>query len=103
MPTTFDATKQFKVTTTGEKYMKPPGLDKEEEDKYDPTKVSEMTEFIKKQRLQQLEKSVPDRELKIFNAQGTGKNLKQFLMELDAKEAERLKTLKISEEKLEQE
>ena len=28
--------------------IKPPGLDKAEEDKYDPTKVSEMIEFIKK-------------------------------------------------------
>jgi hypothetical protein len=50
-PSTFDGTKQFKVTTTGEKYSKPPGLDKEEEDKYDPTKVGQMMDFIKKERL----------------------------------------------------
>lgn len=48
--------------------MKPPGLDKEEEDKYDPTKVSQMTEFIKKERLSKLEKSVESRDVKIFNA-----------------------------------
>lgn len=44
----FDPTKSFKASTADAKYMKPPGLAKEEEDKYDPTKVSEMTEFIKK-------------------------------------------------------
>ena len=52
--------------------MKPPGLGQEEEDKYDPTKVSQMTEFLKKERHAKLEKSVESREVKIFNAQGTG-------------------------------
>ena len=75
-PSTFDGTKQSKSSTTGDKYTKPPGLDKDEEDKYDPTKVSEMTEFIKKQRLGQLEKTVESRDVKIFNAQGTGQTLK---------------------------
>jgi hypothetical protein len=69
---TFDATKQFKVTTTGDKFTKPPGLDQEEEDKYDPTKVSQMTDFIKKERMAQLEKNVADREIKVFNSQGSG-------------------------------
>lgn len=62
-----------------------------------------MTEFIKKERFSKLEKKVENREVKIFNAQGTGQNLKQFLMELDAKEDQRLLDMKISAEKLEQE
>ena len=49
-PTTFDGTKGSKASTTGDKYSKPPGLDQEEEDKYDPTKVSHMIEFMKKER-----------------------------------------------------
>ena len=102
-PSTFDASKSFKVSTADSKYMKPPGLGQEEEDKYDPTKVSQMTEFLKKERHAKLEKSVESREVKIFNAQGTGQNLKQFLMHLDEKEAERLKALRLTEEKLEQE
>mmetsp|Transcript_16807 Transcript_16807/g.25888 ORF Transcript_16807/g.25888 Transcript_16807/m.25888 type:complete len:108 (+) Transcript_16807:515-838(+) len=34
----FDATKQFKVSTTGDKFTKPPSS-KDIEDKYDPTKT----------------------------------------------------------------
>ena len=43
--TQFDATKATKMTTA--ESLKPPGLDKAEEDKYDPTKVTEMMAFIK--------------------------------------------------------
>ena len=71
-PSTFDGSKSFKVSTADSKYMKPPGLGQEEEDKYDPTKVSQMTDFLKKERLSKLEKSVESREVKISNAQGTG-------------------------------
>lgn len=39
----------------------PGGLDKGEEDKYDPTKVGEMIEFIKKQRESQWEGKIADR------------------------------------------
>ena len=35
----FDPTKEARSNATGDKYNKPPGLDKDEEDKYDPTKV----------------------------------------------------------------
>jgi hypothetical protein len=82
-PTTFDGHKSSKASTAESKWSKPPGLAQEEEDKYDPTKVSQMTDFIKKERLSKLEKSVESRDVKIFNAVGTGQNLKQFLMELD--------------------
>jgi hypothetical protein len=67
-PSNFDATKQSKSNTTGEKYSKPPRLHKEEKDKYDPAKVYEMTEFIKKQRFGLLEKTVESRDLKIYKA-----------------------------------
>lgn len=35
----FDGTKPGRGTTTGEKYMTPPGLSTKDADKYDPTKV----------------------------------------------------------------
>ena len=35
-----------------------------------------MTEFIKKERASQLEGKIADKQVKVFNAQGTGKNLK---------------------------
>ena len=45
----FDPTKQYKISNAEDKF-KPPGLGKEEEDKYDPTKVGDMVMFIKKER-----------------------------------------------------
>lgn len=48
--------------------MKPIGLEKGEEDKYDPTKVGEMIDFIKKQRESQLEGRIEDRNIKVINS-----------------------------------
>ncbi len=46
---------------------------------------------------------VESRDIKIFNASNqTGTQLKQYLMDLEIKEAERLKELKLSEERLEE-
>ena len=47
---------------------------------------------------------VEDRDIKVFNAahQTGTKNLKQYLMDLEIEEAERLKELKINEDKLEE-
>ncbi len=46
---------------------------------------------------------IEDRDIKVFNASSQStSNLKQYLMDLDAKEAERLKQLKLSEEKLDE-
>ena len=44
-----------------------------------------------------------DRDIKVFQIQQTGtSNLKQYLMELDSREQERLNFLKTTEEKLEE-
>jgi len=48
---------------------------------------------------------VEDRDIKVFNAAAGGlgnggKNLKQYLMDLEAEEQERLKNLKLTEDKL---
>ena len=46
---------------------------------------------------------ITDRDSKVFNVQHQGtSSLKQYLMDLDAKEQERLRGLKLTEEKLEE-
>lgn len=82
--------------------MKPIGLEKGEEEKYDPTKVSNMIEFIKKERESQLEGKIADRQIKVFNSTGTGANLKQLLFKIDEDDYKRMKEMRLSEEKLEQ-
>ena len=48
--------------------------------------------------------SVTDRDIKVFNGNSSSStsNLKNFLMELDAKEQERLRQLKLTEDKLDE-
>lgn len=50
VPLAFDPTKGNVIANTESRFHKPPGLSAEEEDKYDPTKVSDMVAFLKKQR-----------------------------------------------------
>lgn len=46
---------------------------------------------------------VDDRDIKVFNASASATpNLKQYLMDLDSKEQERLGKLKLTEEKLDE-
>lgn len=71
----FDPTKAFKASTS-EYGSKLPSLDKSEEDKYDPTKVTEMIEFIKKQREAALEGRIQDRQIKVINTNNTKTNIK---------------------------
>lgn len=56
-----ETSNSMRVNTGGEKSHKPPGLDKDEEDKYDPTKVQSMIDFIKSERASQLEGKIADR------------------------------------------
>lgn len=72
-------------------------------DVYDPSAVKTEIQKIQEERMRALKQTVvQDRDIKVFNIQYTGTNLKSYLMDLDAKEQERLKQLKISEEKLEE-
>lgn len=77
----FDPTKSHKSTTADS--MMPIRLGKEEEDKYDPTKVSDMIEQIKKQRESQLEGRINDRQIKVINTTSSGVNLKDLLFNID--------------------
>jgi hypothetical protein len=72
--TDFDPTKSSKASTADMPIL--PSLDKAEEDKYDPTKVSEMIEFIKKQRHSQLERKIENRDIKVLNMNNSAENLK---------------------------
>ena len=72
--TQFDPTKQARSTTA--EVIKPPGLSKAEEDKYDPTKVGDMIEQVKRQREQALEGKLTDRQIKVINGNNSGANLK---------------------------
>lgn len=78
---TFDPTQQ-QTFKTGEILPKK-GISEEEEARYDPTKVTEMIEFIKKQRESQLEGRIANRELKVINSLNNGANLKQLLFDID--------------------
>lgn len=71
----FDPTKATKLSTDAYG-SKLPSLDKGEEDKYDPTKVSEMIEFIKKQRDAALEGRISDRQIKVINTNNSKTNVK---------------------------
>ena len=60
---------------TGERM--PPGMNS---DQYDPTKVINEIDQIKKERTAQLEGVIHDKDIKVFNTNsGTGVNLKQLL------------------------
>ena len=84
MKTDFDPTKHAKFNMTGESL---PGLKGEDVDKYDPTKVINEIDQIKKQRASELEGIIQDKDVKVINSNtGTGQNLKQLLFELDQKE-----------------
>ena len=97
----FDPTKSQKFLNTGEKYAKPPGGDADE-DKYDPTKVTNLIEEEKRRRLKQLEGKQADRQIKVINTTAkTQSNLKELLFKLDQQEIERLKQMRLSEEKME--
>lgn len=83
MPMAFDPTKSQKILNTGEKFSKPPGGDADD-DKYDPTKVTQMIEEEKRRRLKQLEGKQADRQIKIINTSAkTQSNLKELLFKLD--------------------
>jgi len=73
-------------------------------DSYDPTAVSSEIKKIQDERMKILKTAkVESRDIKVFNASNqTGTQLKQYLMDLEIKEAERLKELKLSEERLEE-
>lgn len=87
----FDPTKASRSNAMGDKYNKPPGLSAEEEDKYDPTKVQSMIDFIKRERESQLEGKIEDRNMRILNAQKDGSSLKRMLMEIDESDFAALK------------
>lgn len=77
----FDPTKSQKFLNTGEKYALPPGG---EDDKYDPTKVSNMIEEEKKRRKKALEGKQADRKITIINTSTKSQaNLKELLFNLD--------------------
>lgn len=83
--TDFDPSKYAKSSTTGERL--PPGILGQDADKYDPTKVINTIDQLKRERASQLEGKIENKDVKIFNTNaGTGKNLKQLLFEIDQKE-----------------
>lgn len=67
----FDPTKGGISTTTGETRL-PPGLSKDQSDKYDPTKTMDTIAKIKAQRNSELEGKLEDRGIKILQAGGNG-------------------------------
>lgn len=67
----FDPTKGGISTTTGESRL-PPGLSKDQSDKYDPTKTMATIAQIKAQRDSELEGKQEDRGIKIIKAGGGG-------------------------------
>eukprot|EP00347_Sterkiella_histriomuscorum_P021028 403335539 len=70
---------------------------------YDPSQVTGEIQKIQQERQKAMNQAqVVDRDIKVFNAQSKGTNLKHYLMELDRIEIERLKELKMTEEKLEE-
>ncbi|CDW74691.1 tether containing ubx domain for glut4 [Stylonychia lemnae] len=70
---------------------------------YDPNQVNNEIQKIQNERMKALKSTkVTDRDIKVFNVLSTGTNLKGYLMELDRLEQERLRELKISQEKLEE-
>lgn len=70
MKTDFDPTKHAKFNMTGDSL---PGLKGEDVDKYDPTKVINEIDQIKKQRASELEGIIQDKDIKVFNSNtGTG-------------------------------
>lgn len=91
VPIAFDPTKSQKFLNTGEKYSKPPSGDADD-DKYDPTKVTQLIEEEKRRRLKQLEGKQANRQIKVINTTAkTQSNLKELLFKLDQEEIERLK------------
>ena len=74
----FDPTKTHvsKVTGDGSKFIKPPGLSKEQEDAYDPTKMIDMIEKVKKDRENALETKIADRQITVINYIKSGDNMK---------------------------
>ena len=99
VPIAFDPTKSQRTLNTGEKLAKPPGAD---DDRYDPTKISTMIEEEKRRRAKELEGKQSDRQIKIINTNASkGTNLKELLFNLDQAEIERLKAMRLTEEKME--
>lgn len=70
----FDPTKPSRTLNTGESFAKPPGA---EDERYDPTKVSNLIDEEKRRRHKALEGKQADRQIKIINTSAkTGTNLK---------------------------
>ena len=78
----FDPTKGGISTTTGETRL-PPGLSKDQSDKYDPTKTIATINQIKAQRESELEGKLDDRMIKIIQAGGNSSSIKQMLQDID--------------------
>ena len=97
--TDFDPTKSHKMTTADS--FKPASLTAGDE--YDPTKLGEMIEKIKKEREAALEGKIKDKQIKVINCNlnNNAQSIKQLLFKIDQDEAERMKELNLTEEKLE--
>jgi hypothetical protein len=68
---------------SGEQLPKCMVLTEEEEDKYNPTKVTEMMNAIRRERESKLEGKQEDRQVKIFNGNGDQQLIKSLLMKID--------------------
>lgn len=97
--TDFDPTKSHKMTTADS--FKPQSLTGGDE--YDPTKLGDMIEKIKKERDAALEGKISDRQLKVINCNlnNNAQSIKQLLFKIDQDESDRMKELNLTEEKLE--
>lgn len=89
--------------TTAER-APPVQLKEGEQDKYDPTKIGDMIEKIKKERLEALEGVITDRQIKVINTMSSASqsSLKNLLFKIDQDEISRMKSLNMNEEKMDQ-
>ncbi|TNV72829.1 hypothetical protein FGO68_gene15520 [Halteria grandinella] len=101
---TFDPYKSSLSSTNYQKQKVPALQDAGNLDSYDPAAVQSEIEKIQQQREKALlATKIQDRDIKVFQISTSGtSNLKNYLMELDSIEQERLKALKLSEEKYEE-
>mmetsp|Transcript_3420 Transcript_3420/g.5793 ORF Transcript_3420/g.5793 Transcript_3420/m.5793 type:complete len:146 (-) Transcript_3420:251-688(-) len=77
------------------------GPSKEEEDKYDPTKVIDMINKIRRDREAQLEGKIADKNIQVFNSMANQQGLKNLLFRIDEEEAKKMADMKVDKEKLE--